>query len=157
MNIELRRIVGSYGIVAGSGNYTLIREVMFNVGKENEYLKDMNSGFYGTFEQAIMGLRRQSLRDGYLSEEESLTTLDTYIEEVVSDVTNTYKIENMWDDEDFETTLIDSHIDCCEDIRYQCSDCGYVLDMSKEDIYKKYVPKTLKEDLSSIDGKRIII
>ena len=40
MNIELRRIVGPYGIVAGSGNYTLIREVMFNVGKENEYLKD---------------------------------------------------------------------------------------------------------------------
>lgn len=82
MNVELRRIVGPYGIVAGSGNYTLIREVMFNVGKENEYLKDMNSGFYGTFEQAIMGLRRQALRDGYLSEEESLTTLDAYIEEV---------------------------------------------------------------------------
>jgi rubredoxin len=82
---------------------------------------------------------------------------DTYIEEVVSDVTNTYKIENMWSDEDFETALIDVHTSTIDDIRYQCSNCGYVLDMSKEDIYKKYVKKELKEALSSIDGKRIII
>jgi len=61
--MELRNIHGKWGIRYGGGNYMVFREVLFNVGKENEYLKDFVEGYYGTLYQALLGMRRFVIND----------------------------------------------------------------------------------------------
>ena len=73
----IRKIARNYGIMVRAGNYTVFREVPFNVGKENEYIKDMNEGFYGTLVQAIIGMRKMIHRD---EENEHVKTLDEAIQ-----------------------------------------------------------------------------
>lgn len=95
----LRKIAGNFGIKASSGNYTVIYQTIFKPGTPDAYLKDYDEGFYGTFDQAIIGLRRKALRDSPKSEDigvEDIQTLDDAIDAIkkIDEDIKTFLTEN---------------------------------------------------------------
>lgn len=61
--VVLRKVVGNWGIKASGGKYTLIYQTVFKPNTPEAYLKDYDEGFYGTFDQALLGMRKKALRD----------------------------------------------------------------------------------------------
>ena len=61
--IYLKKIIGNWGIKAASGNYTLIYETIFKPNTPEAYVKEYTEGYYGSFDQSVLGLRRHALRD----------------------------------------------------------------------------------------------
>ena len=95
----LRKIAGNFGIKASSGNYTVIYQTTFKPGTPEAYLKDYDEGFYGTFDQAIIGLRKKALRDTPKSKEigiEDIQTLDDAIDAIkkIDEDIKTFLTEN---------------------------------------------------------------
>ncbi len=75
--VVLRKVVGNWGIKASSGKYTLIYQTIFKPETPEAYLKDYDEGFYGTFDQAILGMRKKALRDTVKNKEVGLEAIQT--------------------------------------------------------------------------------
>ena len=75
--VVLRKVVGNWGIKASSGKYTLIYQTVFKPNTPEAYLKDYDEGFYGTFDQAIIGMRKKALRDTEKNKEVGLEAIQT--------------------------------------------------------------------------------
>lgn len=75
--VVLRKVVGNWGIKASGGKYTLIYQTIFKPNTPEAYLKDYDEGFYGTFDQALLGMRRKALRDTEKNEEVGVAEIKT--------------------------------------------------------------------------------
>ena len=82
----LENIAGNYGISISSNNYVVVRKTLFTSKTEGvePYFKEMPFGYYGTLDQALIGLRKFYLRDDKdgLVKEGELVKIDEYISRV---------------------------------------------------------------------------
>ena len=82
----LENIAGNYGISISSNNYVVVRKTLFTSKTEGvePYFKEMPFGYYGTLDQALIGLRKFYLRDDKdgLVKGGELVKIDEYISRV---------------------------------------------------------------------------
>lgn len=84
--MTLEHVAGNYGISISAGNYVVVRKTLFTSKTEGvePYFKEMPFGYYGTLDQALIGLRKFYLRDDKdgLVKEGELVKIDEYISRV---------------------------------------------------------------------------
>ena len=94
----LENIVGNYGISISANNYVVVRKTLFTSKTEGvePYFKEMPFGYYGTLDQALIGLRKFYLKDEKeLGDKEvNVDNIDTYIskiQKIDDDIKNFFK------------------------------------------------------------------
>lgn len=84
--MTLEHVAGNYGIGISGGNFVVVRKTLFIPKTEGiePYYKEMAFGYYGTLDQALIGLRKFYMRDDKdgLVKEGELIQIDEYLNRI---------------------------------------------------------------------------
>ena len=83
---SIPNIAGDYGITISDKSYVVVRNILFKSKTEGvePYFKEKAIGFFGTLDQALIGLRKHYLKDNNNGDlpDGSSETIDEYIARV---------------------------------------------------------------------------